>query len=356
MALCMERIPICLCPYTYKYIPRVKAKFDGKYCIAPKDALSLYEQNGYGRKEKDGTLRLDTKEALYLIARGKIEVPGYTFDSLLAECAKQPGFLRNFIVYRDIRERGYVITTGPQDFRIFPRGQRPGKGNSRYLMRVLSERDVVDFSSVIADAKAAANMRKQLVIAVLDDEHELTYYEVRITKHEPREADEIPSGIPAQLAGIPAYVVETGDGLTTKLMENWFGTMMDQTRLFLSPLETAWLLEQGKLELGITAEEYVALATEADTEFTEKLTLYRWFKDLGVYPRSGYKYGHHFRVYTAKGAHSEMLAHAVPQGTTHSMSEISRSVRLAHSVRKKMLFASIAEGEITPIEFARLKM
>ena len=336
----------------------MKAKFDGKYCYAPKEAISLYEQNGYGRKEKDGTLRLDTKEALYLIARGKLEIPGYTFDKLLAECAKTEGFLRNFIVYRDIRERGYVITTGPQDFRIFPRGQRPGKGNSRYLMRVLSERDVIDFASVIADAKAAANMRKLFVIAVLDDEHELTYYEVRLTHQETRECEELRGGFSAKLAGIPAYVTETGDGTTAYLMENWFGTMMDSSRLFLAPLETAWLLEQGKLTLdtGMSAEEYIALAHKGDSEFQEKLTLYRWFKDLGVYPRSGYKYGHHFRVYTAKGAHSEMLAHAVPAGTKLSMSEISRSVRLAHSVRKKMLFASLLGEEITAIEFARLKM
>ena len=336
----------------------MKAKFDGKYCYAPKEAISLYEQNGYGRKEKDGTLRLDPKEALYLLARGKLEIPGYTFDSLLKECAKTKGFLRNFIVYRDIRERGYVITTGPQDFRIFPRGQRPGKGNSRYLMRVLSERDVIDFASVIADAKAAANMRKLFVIAVLDDEHELTYYEVRLTREEVHETEEIRSGLTAKLAGIPAYITETGDGTTAYLMENWFGTMMDASRLFLSPLETAWLLEQGKLTLadGMSAEEYIALAREGDGEFSEKLTLYRWFKDLGVFPRSGYKYGHHFRVYTAKGAHSEMLAHAVPFGTTLSMSEISRSVRLAHSVRKKMLFASLTGEEITAVEFARLKM
>ncbi|MBR4118366.1 MAG: tRNA-intron lyase, partial [Methanocorpusculum sp.] len=238
----------------------MKAKFDGKYCYAPKEAISLYEQNGYGRKEKDGTLRLDTKEALYLIARGKLEIPGYTFDKLLAECAKTEGFLRNFIVYRDIRERGYVITTGPQDFRIFPRGQRPGKGNSRYLMRVLSERDVIDFASVIADAKAAANMRKLFVIAVLDDEHELTYYEVRLTHQETRECEELRGGFSAKLAGIPAYVTETGEGTTAYLMENWFGTMMDSSRLFLAPLETAWLLEQGKLTLdtGMSAEEYIA--------------------------------------------------------------------------------------------------
>ncbi len=336
----------------------MKAKFDGTYCYAPGNAAALYEQSGYGRLEKDGTLRLDPKEALYLTARGKLEISGWTFDTLLTECSGQPGFLRNFVVYRDIRERGYVITTGPQDFRVFPRGLRPGKGNSRYLMRVLSERDLIDLSSVISDAAAAANMRKQFVLAVLDDEQEITYYEVRLTNPQAADPAEIPADIHAVLSGIPSFVSEDGSEITTRLQNLWLGTMLDATRLFLSPLETAWLLETGRLSLdtGYSAEEYIQLASGADSEFAEKLVLYRRFKELGLFPRSGYKYGHHFRVYTPKCTHSEMLAHAVCKGTVMSMSVISRSVRLAHSVRKKMLFASIDGETITGIEFARLKM
>ena len=336
----------------------MKAEFDGTQVIAPSEALPLYEQSGYGRPDKSGTLRLDPKEALYLMARGKIEIPGLSFDALLAECAKTPGFLRNFVVYRDIRERGYVVTTGPQDFRVFPRGLRPGKGQSRYLMRVLSERDLVDFSAIIRDAVTSANMRKQFVMAVLDDEHELTYYEVRIGAPAAAEPKEIPTGIHAKIAGIPSYVVEDENGTAEKLKNLWLGTSLDGVRLFLSPLETAWLLETGHLETDpiMTADEYISLAASADSEFPDKLTLYRYLKNLGFFPRSGYKYGHHFRVYTESGKHSEMLAHAVPFGTFMSMSAISRSVRLAHSVKKKMLFASISGTEITEVEFARMKM
>lgn len=336
----------------------MKAEFDGTQVIAPSEALPLYEQSGYGRPDKSGTLRLDPKEALYLMARGKIEIPDLSFDELLTECAKTPGFLRNFVVYRDIRERGYVVTTGPQDFRVFPRGLKPGKGQSRYLMRVLSERDMVDLTAIIKDATTSANMRKQFVLAVLDDEQELTYYEVRMGTPKPAKRQDIPSCIRAKIAGIPTYVIEDGNGITETLKNLWLGTTLDGVRIFLSPLETAWLLENGHLETepSMTAEEYISLAASADGEFMDKLTLYRYLKELGFFPRSGYKYGHHFRVYTQNGKHSEMLAHAVPLGTLMSMSTISRSVRLAHSVRKKMLFASLSGSEITEVEFARMKM
>lgn len=335
----------------------MKAKFDGTYVYAPEEAVQFNEQSGYGRIEKDGRLRLDAKEALYLNARGKLEIDGYDFNSLLAECSKKPGFLRNFVVYRDIRERGYVITTGPQDFRIFPRGQKPGKGQSRYLMRVISERDMIDFSSIINDAKASANMRKQFILAVLDDEHELTYYEIRFGQRTPAEKKEIPTA-QAVLSGIPSFVTEDGTEITEKLRRLWFGTMLDSTRLFLSPIETAWLLKQGLLKLSPEMEfdEYFRLASSADPEFSEKLLLYSYLKEFGFYPRSGYKYGHHFRVYTQDGQHSEMLAHAIPNGTRLPMSEVSRSVRLSHSVKKKMLFACVNDNQITEIEFARIKM
>ncbi len=331
----------------------------GGNVIAPPAAAALYEQSGYGRIEKTGKLRLACVEALYLIARGKIEVEGFSFDQLLAECAKFPGFLRSFTVYRDIRERGYVVTTGPQDYRIFPRGQRPGHGQSRYLLRVVSERDLVDLSVVLSEAQSAANMRKQFLLAAADDEHEITYYEIRIQKlqRKDEETTEYPS-IPARLAGVSAYVTEDGSGITETLKNRWLGTLLDGKHMFLAPVETAWMLEHKQLQLEpeMGAEAYQKFAAENDPEFAEKMITYRYLRSLGFSPRTGYKYGHHFRVYTEQNNHSEMLVHACPHSLTLPMSMISRSVRLAHSVKKKMLFASINDDELTFIEFARMKL
>jgi len=143
------------------------------------EGRTLYEQGGYGRQEKSG-LRLAPQEALYLIDRNKIEVHDFSFDALLGHCAEQPNFIRSYLVYRDIRERGYVIQPGPHDYRVFRRGHKPGAGKSLYLVRVLSERNLIDFEQLATDVAAAVNMRKIYVLAVVDDEDELTYYEVRV--------------------------------------------------------------------------------------------------------------------------------------------------------------------------------
>ena len=106
----------------------VKAQFDGKEVRLGKDARVLYEQSGYGRPEKDGSgLRLAPVEALYLLHRNRIEIAGYDFDRLLSEFTVEPNFLRGYLVYRDLRERGYAVQTGPHDYRVFRRG-----GAARY--------------------------------------------------------------------------------------------------------------------------------------------------------------------------------------------------------------------------------
>jgi tRNA-intron endonuclease len=51
-----------------------------------------------------------------------------------------------------------------------------------------------------------------------------------------------------------------------------------------------------------------------------------------------------------------MLVHAVGQASELPMSTISRSVRLAHSVKKKMLFGAVHNSGIRYIEFARIKL
>jgi len=337
----------------------VKARFDGRVIRTGPDGISLYEQSGYGRTGESG-LTLSVEEALYLIQRGKLDVEGYDFDSLLMQSLNHPetgaNFLRSFIVYRDIRERGYVIQPGPHDFRVFRRGQRPGKGTTQYLIRVLSERDPVAFPVLIREVATAEHMRKNFLLAVVDDEEELTYYDIRFHRPKAREATTFESGVVAVPAGSSAMVL--GEG-AIMLEKQWFGTRLDKDRLILSPPEVLYLLDQGILtfsETTIDRSTYFASALSLDDELKEKLTVYSRLRSLGYTPRTGYKFGHHFRVYTESNTHSEMLVHAIREGAEIPISAISRSVRMAHSVKKKMLFACVQNEEIVYIEFARIKL
>jgi tRNA-intron endonuclease, archaea type len=338
--------------------PVVLATFDGSVIRAGKDGRVLYEQSGFGRMEKDG-LRLSPQEALYLLHRQKIDVEGYSFDTLFEECAGERNFMRSFLVYRDLRERGYVVQTGPHDFRVFRRGEKPGTGESLYLVRVLSERDPIHFGKLIEEVVASRNMRKQYVLAVVDDEEELTYYEIKLQKL----ADTCGSGQP-----LPSYeaILMGKSGMVrvpahSGLEQAGYGKRLDAERLMLAPVELLYLMGTGTVLLKkgndpVNPSEFLALASETDRELTLKDTVYTELRGHGFTPRTGYKFGHHFRVYCGKSVHSDLLVHAVEKEAALPMSLISRSVRMAHSVKKKMFFGAVHSSGVQFIEFARIKL
>jgi tRNA-intron endonuclease len=335
----------------------VKATFDGTWVRLGPDGRTLYDQSGYGRPV-DGGLRLAPEEALYLIHRGRIEVAGHHFDRLLSLFCERPNQIRSFLVYRDIRERGYAVQTGPHDFRVFRRGERPGTGQSQYLVRVISERDLVGFPLLLQEAATSSKMRKQHILAVVDDENELTYYEAKVQP--------LPAMAPAPSCPLfDAFLA--GRNAVARLLPGGpeipgsFGMRLDPGRLLLSPLETLYLIQTGCLRLQgpeglVGEEEYFAIASGADVEMTEKAAVYADLRMHGYVPRTGYKFGHHFRVYTGQKVHSDLLVHAVAGNASLPMSTISRSVRLSHSVKKKMLFGCVHSTGIHYLEFARVKL
>ena len=99
------------------------------------------------------------------------------------------------------------------------------------------------------------------------------------------------------------------------------------------------VLKKGNTRIG--TDEYFALARETDGELAEKDWVYTELRGHNFTPRTGYKFGHHFRVYCGKNIHSDMLVHAVEKEASLPMSVISRSARMAHSVKKKMLFGAV---------------
>ena len=73
--------------------------------------------------------------------------------------------------------------------------------------------------------------------------------------------------------------------------------------------------------------------------------------------KTGFKFGAHFRAYTKKPeeTHAEYLVHVVPNGFKSTWAEISRAVRLAHSVNKEIAFARVEKNKIDYVKFGRLR-
>jgi tRNA-intron endonuclease len=267
------------------------------------------------------------------------------------------------------------------------------------MVRVLSERDLVDFGILVREFQASANMRKQHVLAVVDDENELTYYEIKVQAlpdiGRPVEISPMNGVLTGRYVIVARSPVEAGgpvgqpypeenqgehptDGQiilardrpgpekcatfpSPGVIPGFFGMQLDRSRIVLSSLEAIYLMQTGRLSLkkegmSVALPTYLDLVASADVEIHEKVVVYRDLRDRGYTPKTGYKFGHHFRVYTGSKVHSEMLVHAAAADMTMPASSISRSVRLSHSVKKKMLFGCVHTTGIHYIEFARIKL
>jgi tRNA-intron endonuclease len=92
-------------------------------------------------------------------------------------------------------------------------------------------------------------------------------------------------------------------------------------------------------------------------DIEQRLTVFRDLKQRGLLIKTGFKFGAHFRAYTTQPdkTHAEYLIHVVEMGFRSIWAEISRAVRLAHSVNKEFVFARVDGSTIDYIKLGRLR-
>lgn len=170
------------------FISMYSELYDDRVIVKHEHAHNLYNKRYYGNLTDSG-LELSFIEALYLLEKGKIEIyddeDGVVSIEHMMEIIRKKHIFSHFLVYKDLRIRGYIIKTGfkyGSDFRIYERGHSPGDGHSNYLVKILSEEQEIkvrDFSSYV---RVAHGVRKNLLLAVVDDEYDITYYDIEWTR------------------------------------------------------------------------------------------------------------------------------------------------------------------------------
>ncbi len=313
---------------------------------------------GYGRPV-NGRLRLSLVEAAYLIHRGKLQVEGLDFQGYLKKVSVSSGFEIKYLVYRDLRERGYHVQPGVTDFRVYPRGGGPGKTKAKYLVHAISERAPLPLSRLEEDLETAGNLKKRFILATVDEESDITYYEIK--KADPRGEGVLPPR--RERATLLEDRVIIWDSLLP-YREGFYGRPLDENHLQVSLVEAGYLLKKGLLELEDTSgrkldpQEFTVRSSQVEAEFPLKLQVYQDLRERGLTVKTGFKFGSHFRVYKKAGSklHSNYLVHAIPPDFTFSLPGLSSSVRLAQSVHKHMLFAK-PEGDegVKYLEVVRIK-
>ena len=174
---------------------------------------------------------------------------------------------------------------------------------------------------------------------------------------------------PADLVGDRAIVWNPEDGMRF-YAEGYFGQPVGirkpkspefEKPLELSLLECAYLTGKGKLLVrdqnegrALSLEDLTELGLTKSDEFQDRLVVYSQLRELGYVVRPGLKFGTDFAVYERGPGldHAPFLVHVIPQRKGVVPLDIVRAGRLATSVRKKFIIATVKEsGQIAYYSF-----
>lgn len=154
-------------------------------------ARELYNQSRYGILLDNGKVQLSLTEAAYLAEKQTVEVLSDSnrkidFEKLVKKSTKQePNFWVRYCVFRDIRNRGYIIKTALKfgaDFRVYERGVKPGEDHAKWIVYPVEEASTMTWYEFSAKNRVAHSTKKRLLIAVLDAENDITYWEIKWTR------------------------------------------------------------------------------------------------------------------------------------------------------------------------------
>jgi len=159
-----------------------------------KAGTTIYRMGFYGKpvgipkpkpeQDFNAPLMLDLMEGLYLSEKKKIKVidsqdkkpiKKSALTSLAEETYRR--FKLAYLVYKDMREKGYVVTPGIKfgaDFAVYEHG--PGIDHAPFLISVKTAEETLGTFEIVRAGRLATTVRKQFIIAVPDSRKKKVNY------------------------------------------------------------------------------------------------------------------------------------------------------------------------------------
>jgi tRNA-intron endonuclease len=160
---------------------------NGKGYVSTDESDKISQQGFYGTRLDDGRLELEPVEVLHLLERKRIIA--YTRKKLHLSSENivnqllpdSPDLWVMYLVFRDLRSRGYAVRQGfggGIGFRVYARGERPGNASANQLVYVLKEGHPISLNDLDLVTQTALASRKNLIFALVDQNGEVNYYRV----------------------------------------------------------------------------------------------------------------------------------------------------------------------------------
>ena len=328
-----------------------------------KDIGRLYNKSGFGQPRSGNKLQLNLIEGIFLLDEKKIRIYQnkklIDFQKLVEMASKKFfDFEIRYLAFKDLRKRGYAIKDYEGKKKITFHIKQ--KVNKQIFVSVFSERDFLDIKETTDLEKYVSKKEGRLWFAIIDEEGDITYYEV--SKTELKGKTKTHAFQKTRGVFLKDRVVIFDEKASKTFFEKEFYGKFFGNGLQLSFVEALYLSENNLIdfydvnEKEIKKDKIENVAYKLQPDIKLRLAVFRDLKKKGLIVKTGFKFGTHFRVYTKNPdeTHAEYLVHIVKKDFKSIWSEISRAVRLAHSVNKEFIFASVNK-KIEYIRFGRLR-
>lgn len=149
------------------------------------EAFTLYKKSKFGQPIGQ-KIQYSLSEALYLVEKGKIEVIKNKkiigFEELFKLFKKIDSRIQlKYPIFKDLRDKGYVVKTALKfgaDFRVYEKGRTPDEEHAKWIVFVEHESNKFSWQDFSSKNRVAHSTKKNLLIAILDEESDVSYYEV----------------------------------------------------------------------------------------------------------------------------------------------------------------------------------
>ncbi|MEK6917974.1 MAG: tRNA-intron lyase [Nanoarchaeota archaeon] len=149
------------------------------------EAHSLHKKSHFGEPLGD-KIQYALSEALYLVEKGKLEIIQGKKPLSQKELLKKLQSIDKrinlkYCVFKDLREKGYIVKTALKfgaDFRVYEKGKKPGNEHAKWIVFVDHEAKKLNWNEFSAKNRVAHSTKKKLLLAIIDEEGDVSYYEV----------------------------------------------------------------------------------------------------------------------------------------------------------------------------------
>ena len=150
------------------------------------EAVKYFERGHFGEKDSEKIIYM-LEEAFFLVEDGKMNILSSSYKKLKKnEVLKKmiridKKFLTKYAVFKDLKKKSYIVKSALKfgaDFRVYEKGKKIGKGHSKWICFASDENKSLRWQEFSSMNRVAHSTKKNLLVGIVDQENDVSYYEV----------------------------------------------------------------------------------------------------------------------------------------------------------------------------------